>query len=396
MARHGRWLGMTVIGLGVSLLTGCATLPDWAQPKTPLSRDLTAPPVTGLARSQSADGPGVTLKKPIPPPPGLNLPKIGPPPGLKQASATINVPLRVSVRVWVNGRPIFDDEVMQMAGPDLRRAQVTLTEPQRSEKMAEILNTVIDSIIDQELMFQDAVKKLEKGNPRGLDKLREFVEQEFEKSLDRMRRADVTEEQIRELEPVARRMLERSLISTEYARSRIRPIVESRIGLMEIREYYEARKKEFIVEDRIVWEDVFIPLSPEQPTIEEARRLAEDLISKIRNPDDFLKLMKHNKGDSALRNGEGLGQKRGEIRPMELEEHLFRLEAGEIGPVVAFATGVHVFRVTKKDKAGLLPLNDETQKIIRKKLESEVADREYRRIIRELRQRAVWRIENDL
>ena len=42
-----------------------------------------------------------------------------------------------------------------------------------------------------------------------------------------------------------------------------------------------------------------------------------------------------------------------------------------------------------------MPLNDETQKIIRKKLENEVADREYRRIIRELRQRAVIRIEKD-
>jgi hypothetical protein len=393
MARHG--FGMATVGLGCWLLTGCATLPDWAQPKASLASELTAPLAPGLVRMQMSDGPGVSIKKPIQPPAGVQPPPgIAPPPGLQQVSLTRNA-MRVVVRVWVNGRPIFDDEVMQMAGPDMDRARRTLSEPQRSNKTAEILNAVIDTIIDQELMQQDAVKKLEKHNPRGLDKLKEYVEQEFDKAMARMRKANESEERIRELEPVARRILERSLISQEYARSRIKPILESRIGLTEVREYYEAHKKEFKVDDRIIWQDIFIPLNPNQPTVDMAKQFAEELISRISGPDGFNQLMVYNQGDSKLRGGEGLGHKRGEIRPAELEEHLFRLEPGDIGPVVAFATGVHIFRVTKKERAGVLPLNDETQKIIRKKLENEVADREYRRIIRELRQRAVIRIEKD-
>ena len=54
-------------------------------------------------------------------------------------------------------------------------------------------------------------------------------------------------------------------------------------------------------------------------------------------------------------------------------------DKGEIGPVIPFTTGVHLIRVTTRENAGQLPLNDETQKVIRKKLEAQLFEREYRR-----------------
>src|SRR5713226_10463477 len=108
--------------------------------------------------------------------------------------------------------------------------------------MTELLNAVIDQIVEQELMYQDAVKKIEKNGKHMLDKLRDFVDQEFDKTVQKMRDGKVPEDQIREIEPTARRMLERNLISTEYVRSRIEDIRKSRVNLDSIREYYEAHK----------------------------------------------------------------------------------------------------------------------------------------------------------
>jgi parvulin-like peptidyl-prolyl isomerase len=105
--------------------------------------------------------------------------------------------------------------------------------------------------------------------------------------------------------------------------------------------------------------------------------------------------MAYNQGDSKLRDGLGLGQKRGEIRPVELEEHLLKLKEGEIGPVIAFATGVHLVCVTKREHEGQMPLNDEVQKIIRKRLEGQLMEREFRHIVRELRQRSIVRVERN-
>ena len=408
MAWHRRWLGVSLVGLSGWLLSGCASeLPDWARSQHSYAEDISlkAAPVVRL---QTPDGPAVTLKQPLlPPPEPASKPPIPAQPdsGIQQTSYANRGKVRVRVRAWVNGRPIFDDEVMQGAGPEMRRVY-SLPESQRSEKMTELLNAVIDQIVDQELMYQDAVKKIEKSSGKHmLDKLRDFVDQEFDKSVQKMRDGKVPEDQIREIEPIARRMLERNLISTEYARSRIKPTLDS-IGMRDIREYYETHLNEFMTLDKVVWQDIFIPTSKNLPTIEDVKRFAEELLNRCRTAEEFNQLMVYNEGDSKLRGGEGLGQRlghkresgeweHGDIRPLELDEPLSKLSEGQIGPVVPFSTGVHLIRVTKREYKGQLPLNDQVQKQIRKKLESQLADREYRRIVRELRTRAVVRVERE-
>ena len=405
MVWHKRIVMAGIVGIGVWSLNGCASsLPEMAMPTESPAASMFQPPSPRLARPQSPDSPaGITLKRPVGtssepgPPPAIALPPgVSPPvdfnPGVMQTNLTIKGTVRVSVRAWVNNRPIFDDEVMQVAGPEFRRLN-GVSESQRSEEMTKIINGALDQIIEQELLYQDAVRKLEKNNPRGLEKLREAVDQEFEKSLERMRKAEVSEKQIREIEPTARRMMERNLVSTEYARTRIMPWVNSQIGLREIRDYYESHKNEFVTVNRIEWQDIFIPVSPERPTVQDVKTFAEELVNKCRTAEDFNRMMVYNEGDSKLRGGAGLGQREGEIRPLELEPILFDLREGEIGPVVPFATGVHIVRIAKREYKRQLPLDEKTQKLVRKKLESQLMEREYKRIVRELRDRAVVRIE---
>jgi hypothetical protein len=400
MGRHRGWLGVSLIGLGGWLFTGCASeLPEWARPSHSYAEDISARSAP-LVRSQTPEGPAVVLKQPLlPPPDPMSKPASVAPTdsGIQQVSYANRGKVRVRVRAWVNGRPIFDDEVIQGAGD--------LTRLKSADAVTDHFNTVIDQIVDQELMYQDAVKKIEKNNKHMLDKLRDFVDQEFDKSLVKMREAKWPEERIREIEPTARRMLERSLISTEYARSRIKPTLDS-IGMRDIREYYETHLNEFMTLDKVLWQDIFIPTSKNLPTVEDVKSFAEELINKCRTPEDFNQLMVYNEGDSKLRGGEGLGQRLGrrlpsgewesaDIRPVELDEPLSKLREGEIGPVIPFSTGVHLIRVTKRWYKGQMPLNEEVQKQIRKKLEGQLADREYRRIVRELRSRSVVRVERE-
>jgi len=396
MAWHKRCLGMGMVGMSAWFLSGCAQLPDWAQPRQSMSTLISDPGEPRL-RAQMSDAPKkVQINMPLPldiaPPKELERPAQPAPSGIQQTSLVSRGTVRVRVRAWVNGRPLFDNEVMQLAGPELSRLPVGLSSAERTQKMAEVVNNAIEQLIDQEIMYQDAIKKLEKANPQALDKLKEYVDLESDKTLDRMRQANVPESDIREIEPTLRRMTERNLVSSEYARSRIRPLIETRIGLMEVREYYETHLSEFQSEDKVYWKDVFIPLSPNHPTIDALKLFAEGLANRCRNEDDFNKLIAF---DGLGKNGEGLGNRRGEIRPSELEQTLFEMEPGRIGPIIPFGSGVHLIWVTKRERKGQLPLNDEVAKIIRRKLEKDLADREYRRLVRELRVRAVWRIETD-
>lgn len=392
------WIGVSLIAMSGGMLTGCASdLPVWAQSPHSYANDMSMP-AEALVRLQRSEGGGLTVQPPtpapmaplsLPPPPQFIVPKVDS--NIQQVSARGMV--RVQIRAWVNGVPIFDEEVMNMAGPDLARLSQARG-ADASDKMAQVINAIVEQLIDQEVMYQDAMRKLEKQTG-ALKQLKGFVEKEFDKTVEKWRNAKppIPEIQIKEMEPIARRLLQRNLVSTEYARARIMDYVKGAVNMELIREYYDTHKNEFRTVDKVVWQNVFIPVSPNLPTVDAAKRFAEGLVGKCRKSDDFSALLVYNEGPTKLNNHEGFGQRRGEIRPAELEAHLFNLREGDIGPVIAFPTGVHLMRVVKREYEAQLPLDDKTQTAIRKKLEGLLADQEYKRIVRELRGRAVIVIE---
>ncbi|MEI4884068.1 peptidylprolyl isomerase, partial [Klebsiella pneumoniae] len=82
---------------------------------------------------------------------------------------------------------------------------------------------------------------------------------------------------------------------------------------------------------------------------------------------DFEKLAKYNDGDSAFRKGMGEGNKRGAIRPPELEEILFRMKEKQV-QTVEMPTGIHIVKLVKREFAGTMPFDEETQNTIRDRL----------------------------
>ena len=348
-------------------------------------------PATALKTPLSLPSPQTDLL----PKKGNPLLQVSNPVDAKQAAALLDGSVeRVKVRAWVNGRPIFNDELMQMVGPSLRDV-VKMPEPQRTEKVTEMFSTALDHLVDQEVLYQDAVKMLQKANPRALDKLKELVGQDYEKQVTKMRDGGVPDEYIRATAHVNRRMLERNLISQEFARNQIQGEISGRITMEAVQTYYKDHLTEFQNADKVQWQDVFIAVGPKYPTPVDVRRFAEDLIAKCRTTDDFAKLLTYDDGDSKFRGGEGFGQVRGKIQPPELEPILFQLKEGQIGPAVELPTGVHIFRLLKREHAGQLPLSDQIQKTIRRKLENELAEREIRQLVRDLRARSVIRIVSE-
>src|SRR5262249_40914229 len=119
---------------------------------------------------------------------------------------------------------------------------------------------------------------------------------------------------------------------------------------------------------------------------EAAQGVAQDLIRRARAGQDFAKIVEKEKlddGDSTLRNGEGIGRKRGEIKPPEAEGYLFQMRDGDIGPIVEISTGFHVIRLVKREYAGRKPFDVQVQIQIREKLRQEIAQREMKKFLNE-------------
>jgi parvulin-like peptidyl-prolyl isomerase len=372
-----RWHHLVGSGLVVASLAGCGT---------------THP---GLA---AADGQQTSVSR-------LQKPEPEAPRGTKAVSLLdvsykdLNGPVEqgqvaARIRATVNGVAILDDEIREAIYPMLLETQL-LPEPERSLKQKEIFDREMQQLIEREIILQDAFALLSRKQ-QFLDKLRLAAAKEYEKQIKAMKKRNniKTDEELRAalrsqgLTPEGvRRRIERSFMAMEYMRSRIYTAMD-RITYEQILEYYNQHPNEFQVSDSVKWQDIFIDAGS-FPDREQARHFAEDLAAKARAGEDFQKLaLKYDKGDSSYRNGDGYGTRRGEIKPPEVEPVLFSLKDGQIAPVVPLGNGFHVLRLVKREYAGLAPFDEKTQAAIRNKLTAQVWEREYKRIIADLRRKA--------
>lgn len=312
-----------------------------------------------------------------------------------------NGEVTVSVRAHVNGVPIFDDEVKEICYPALISLPPSLSESERAAKQAQVFREGLQQIIDREIILQDAFGRLAKAGGPYLEKLKTAAGKEFDKTLQAMRKRsgaksdDDFKEMLRSQGQTIdgiRRQFERNFMAREYMRSRIYPMVERASGHQQILEYYQEHPGEFQAVDSVKWQDIFIDATRYR-TREEARAFAEGLAARARKGEDFTKLMKYDNGDSSYRNGEGFGQRRGEIKPTEAEPILFQMQDGQIGPLIEIPTGFHVIRLVKRTRAGLLPLDEKLQNDIRRKLQNAVVERETKKLLDELKQKATVEID---
>jgi parvulin-like peptidyl-prolyl isomerase len=310
----------------------------------------------------------------------------------------------VSIRAHVNGVPIFDDEVREICYPALVSLSPQLSESERSAKQTEIFRDGLQQIVDREIILQDAHARLSKNGKIYLDKLQAAASKEFDKTVRQMKSRsgvktddefkDLLKQQGQSLEGI-RRQFERNFMAREYMRSMIYPKVERSTSHQDITDYYREHPNEFQAVDNVKWQDIFIDAG-RYPSREAARAFAEQLASRARNGEDFAKLSQYDNGDSSYRNGEGFGQHRGEIKPIEAEQILFQMKDGQTGPVVEIATGFHVIRLIHREYAGLMPLNEKTQDEIRRKLQNVVVDRETKRLLAQLKEKATIEIETQV
>jgi len=364
------WHSVTVAGL-VLAVVGCGS-----------DRSLLA---AGTEPGTNVSGPASTsrLQKPEP----VEAPQPSPTEG----------EVAVKVRAHVNGLPILDDELRQACYPQLM-AIASLPEPERSTRQTQIMRAELEKIIERELILDDALARLGKRQ-QAMDKLREAAGKEFDKLVKsykeraRAQGLDVdTDEKFEALLAQQsmnidglRRQSERSFMAMEYMRHRIYPSIE-KMGHKELRQYYDEHPGEFQAIDRVKWQDIFIAAA-KHPSRSAAKAHAEQIAARVRAGEDFATLAKQY-GDGISNSGEGYGQRRGEIMPREVEPILFRMREGEVGPVVEQETGYHVIKVVEREYAGQQPFDEKVQSEIKRKLQGVIADREYKRLVNELRRKA--------
>jgi parvulin-like peptidyl-prolyl isomerase len=311
-----------------------------------------------------------------------------------------NGEVAASIRATVNGQVILDEEVRETIYPVLQRTQL-LPEPERSARQKQVVEAALQQLIEREVILQDLFARL-KERKQALEALQKAAGKEFDKKMKETKKAMhiKTDEELKAflrtqgltLQGV-RRQIERQFMAMEYMRNQIFSAID-RIGHQQIREYYERHPEEFQVPDSVTWQDIFLDAS-RYPSREAARQFAVELIAKAKAGADFRQLVtQYDQGNSSYLNGEGYGHRRGEIKPADAEPMLFNMKDGDLG-LVELTNGFHVIRLVKREYAGLKPLDDKTQTAVRNKLQGAVWQREYDRIVRELKRKAAIEIASN-
>ncbi|MBY0459446.1 MAG: peptidyl-prolyl cis-trans isomerase, partial [Gemmataceae bacterium] len=190
---------------------------------------------------------------------------------------------------------------------------------------------------------------------------------------------------------VIRRQLERQMMAEQYVTSALKE-KGKRVGLADVRDYYDRHPDEFRTPDRVKWQHVFVSFR-NHPTPQAAQQRAVWLAQQAQSGADLGALsVQYDEGVAKNQKGVGTGDKPGEILPADLEPTLLALKPGQLSGLVQTTTGYHLVKVVERDYAGVKPFDPAVQTKIRDKLNRQVMEGEYKKLIDELWRKGVVRV----
>ncbi len=304
----------------------------------------------------------------------------------------------------VNGEPILFQELWTASLGRRLEFKGKVKAEQWPEVEQEIFKAELESLIDRELLLQDAKANI---RAQGWEKVREAAEKDFDAEMRKRRQqlseaqgSSVSEEQLRDFLrkqgtswEEQKRLHERRFVAYEYLRSRLKEKFDL-IDRAQMLEYYQKNRKEFEKPERVRWQYVYVDVDHCKDEADAKGRAEEAHAAavKVKREDEWAEIAKKYSHGDEWRKGEGEGTERGQIRPAELENVVFGLKTGEVGPMVELrgsqgVRGYYVLRCVDHTSAGRVPF-DEACPEVRRKLQTKIWQAESSNLVKELRGKA--------
>jgi peptidyl-prolyl cis-trans isomerase SurA len=301
------------------------------------------------------------------------------------ASPRAQARLVEKVAAVVGENIILASEVEEKAGPLLTEAG-RITDPgKRSARATELRHEVLERLIDDELILQQAA-----------DLKLSISSEQVDQSIDEIKRQNsITDDQLRDAlkgqgmsMPAYRADLKRQLL-----RFRVLNIqVGSRVSISddEVKTYYERHMKTGgNVQVRASHIFVAIPDGADAAAVKEKLAQAQKLLERAQSGEDFAKLAKQYSDDAATRaEGGDLGTFGKDMLPRAIEELVFSMKVGEIRGPVRADRGFHVIKLIERKEKDAKPL-EEVKDDIRIQLRQKEMERQTKTYLAELRKKTL-------
>jgi peptidyl-prolyl cis-trans isomerase D len=150
----------------------------------------------------------------------------------------------------------------------------------------------------------------------------------------------------------------------------------------ELRIHYEKTRSKYRLQEEVTVQQILIKASPDaKEKIEQAEKKLAEIRDQIVKGKPFEEMAKeHSEGPAASEGGKLGTLKRKEMLP-ELEKTAFSMKVGEVSRPVRSQFGVHLLKVTKHQRPGILPYEKAKAKVEKSLRESKVRE-EAKRVLR--------------
>jgi peptidyl-prolyl cis-trans isomerase C len=266
----------------------------------------------------------------------------------------------------VNGAGITKVEFDRNWPAYLRRLGIPLNHADKSGKVDEFRKGLLDLLVDQELLFQEAEKM---GKTAGEEQVNEVVAREkadFAGAAQAGQAHGTFEEAISKsgltmdlyTDYIRRRMTVQNLVVGHYGD-------KVTVSEKDVDDFYAGNPDNFKTEETIRARHILFTVSPDvgEEEKKEAKKKAEEVLEKARGGEDFAELAKiHSQGPSGPKGGDLGVFGRGKMVP-PFEEAVFALKPGEVSDLVETRFGYHIIKLEERNDASSITRDEAADQI---------------------------------
>jgi len=272
----------------------------------------------------------------------------------------------------VNEDIITESELKESMLPFIADYRLRYGEEGLEQKMDEARQDALNRLIEEKLIFQEAKKRKVMVDDFEIQERLEDVKQRFDSDEEFYKAISASGVTIARL----KKKYEEQIMM----RKLVNGIIASRVSISptQVTAYYYGNIKDFSMPDMVRFKVLLVkPL--DQETLYSARKLAEDILKRIGQGEDFDMLANQfSQGPNTDKGGDMGYMPAGSTIP-EIENAISQLNPGEISNIIETGSGFYIVMVLDKKQAGTVPIV-EVNDIIKERLfqrESELTLREF-------------------
>lgn len=280
----------------------------------------------------------------------------------------------------VNGVPIT---TLELDRSFQAHVQVPYSQVQEDPRAKEVLRQILDTLIDRELLFQQAKSLKMSVPPQQVDTqmqqlVQRFPSQEaFEQALSAQNfTMDVLKKD------VEGQMLRQQLVKKEV-------LDKVNVSARDVQTYYDQHKNKYVEEEQVRASHILIRVPQQASPVDEAKlkSKADATLKRAQAGEDFAALAKELSDDGSKENGGDLGFfPRGRMVP-PFEEAAFALQPGQISDIVRTQFGYHIIKA-EAHKTGRALAFDEAKVQVQEDVTREQTYSRYQKYVAGLRGKA--------